>query len=78
MTELVSLERLPEWVPGRILLAGDGLGWRNIGLRAPLRAERASAGRRRRGGRCVVPSGLSGAFAGGRRRQTKDSPRRVT
>ena len=34
MTELVNLERLPDWVPGRILLAGDGLGWKNVGLRA--------------------------------------------
>lgn len=34
MTELVNLERLPEWVPGRMLLAGDGLGWRHVGLRA--------------------------------------------
>lgn len=34
MTELVNLERLPEWVPGRILLASDGLGWRHVGLRA--------------------------------------------
>ncbi|PZQ47545.1 MAG: AraC family transcriptional regulator [Rhodovulum sulfidophilum] len=33
MTELVPLERLPDWVPGRILLAGDGLGWRHVGLR---------------------------------------------
>lgn len=34
MTELVNLERLPEWVPGRVLLAGDGLGWKHVGLRA--------------------------------------------
>ncbi len=34
MSELVNLERLPEWVPGRILLASDGLGWRHVGLRA--------------------------------------------
>lgn len=34
MGELMPLERLPEWVPGRILLAGDGLGWKHVGLRA--------------------------------------------
>lgn len=34
MSELMTLERLPEWVPGRILLAGDGLGWKHVGLRA--------------------------------------------
>jgi AraC family transcriptional regulator len=33
MMELVRSERLPDWVPGRILLAGDGLGWKNVGLR---------------------------------------------
>ncbi len=34
MTELVPPERLPEWVPGRVLLASDGLGWRHVGLRS--------------------------------------------
>ncbi len=34
MGELMPLERLPEWVPGRVLLAGDGLGWKHVGLRA--------------------------------------------
>lgn len=34
VTELINLERLPEWVPGRILLSGDGRGWRGVGLRA--------------------------------------------
>lgn len=34
MGELIAFERLPEWVPGRILLAGDGLGWKHVGLRA--------------------------------------------
>ena len=34
MGELMPLDRLPEWVPGRILLSGDGLGWRHVGLRA--------------------------------------------
>ena len=34
MGELMPLDRLPEWVPGRILLSGDGLGWRHVGVRA--------------------------------------------
>lgn len=34
MSELMPLERLQEWVPGRILLASDGLGWKHVGLRA--------------------------------------------
>lgn len=34
MTTLCPPEELPDWVPGRILLASDGLGWRHVGLRA--------------------------------------------
>lgn len=34
MNALIASERLPEWVPGEILLASDGLGWRQIGLRS--------------------------------------------
>lgn len=33
-TGLIPPEELPTWVPGRILLASDGLGWRNVALRA--------------------------------------------
>lgn len=34
MTDLVPPEQLPDWVPGRILLASDKLGWRHVALRA--------------------------------------------
>ncbi|PWR24018.1 helix-turn-helix domain-containing protein [Zavarzinia compransoris] len=34
MSALVPPEDLPEWVPGRILLASDGLGWNHVGLRS--------------------------------------------
>lgn len=34
MTILVPPEDLPAWVPGRILLASDGLGWNHVGLRS--------------------------------------------
>lgn len=34
MTTLCVPEDLPDWVPGRLLMASDDLGWRNVGLRA--------------------------------------------
>lgn len=34
MTTLCPPEELPDWVPGRILLASDDLGWRHVGLRS--------------------------------------------
>ena len=34
MTNLVPPEDLPRWVPGRVLLASDGLGWRHVGCRS--------------------------------------------
>lgn len=34
MSDLISSDRLPEWVPGEILLASDDLGWRHVGLRS--------------------------------------------
>lgn len=34
MTMIVSPERLPEWVPGKLLLSGDGQGWSQVGLRS--------------------------------------------
>lgn len=33
MQETISPDRLPEWVPGDLLLASDGKGWRQVGLR---------------------------------------------
>ena len=34
MAELIAWNELPTWVPGRVLLASDGLGWKNVGLRS--------------------------------------------
>lgn len=34
MTTLCPPEDLPTWVPGRVLLASDGLGWRQVALRS--------------------------------------------
>lgn len=34
MTELIGPEELPRWVPGDILLASDGLGWRGVSMRS--------------------------------------------
>ncbi|WP_370047849.1 MULTISPECIES: helix-turn-helix domain-containing protein [Salipiger] len=34
MTDLIDFEALPTHVPGKVLLASDGLGWRGVGLRA--------------------------------------------
>lgn len=34
MNELIEYPELPDWVPGRVLLASDGLGWKNVGLRS--------------------------------------------
>lgn len=34
MTGLIAYEDLPDWVPGRLLLASDGLGWKNVALRS--------------------------------------------
>lgn len=34
MTELISHERLPEWVPGDVLLSSDELDWKNVALRS--------------------------------------------
>ncbi|WP_333826530.1 AraC family transcriptional regulator [Pararhodobacter sp.] len=33
MQETVTPDRLPEWVPGKVLLSSDGLNWRNVSLR---------------------------------------------
>lgn len=33
MQDTVSPDRLPEWVPGDLLLHGDDRGWRRVGLR---------------------------------------------
>ena len=30
MKDLITFETLPNWVPGRLLLASDGLGWKNV------------------------------------------------
>ncbi|WP_425074176.1 helix-turn-helix domain-containing protein [Sagittula sp. S175] len=34
MTGFINYEQLPDWVPGRVLLASDGLGWKNVACRA--------------------------------------------
>jgi len=34
MSELITPEQLPDWVPGELTNASDGLGWRNVSLRA--------------------------------------------
>jgi hypothetical protein len=34
MTELIRPEELPRWVPGKLLLAGDETGWRDVVLRS--------------------------------------------
>lgn len=34
MTELIGPEELPRWVPGEILLASDGMGWRGVSMRS--------------------------------------------
>ncbi|MFZ0098683.1 MAG: AraC family transcriptional regulator [Gemmobacter sp.] len=34
MNGLIPFEKLPDWVPGRLLLASDGLGWRHVQLRS--------------------------------------------
>ncbi len=34
MSELIPPERLPEWVPGRVLLDSKDLNWRRVSLRA--------------------------------------------
>lgn len=34
MTGLIDYEELPDWVPGRVLLASDGLGWNHVALRS--------------------------------------------
>ncbi|MDO6462204.1 AraC family transcriptional regulator [Granulosicoccaceae sp. 1_MG-2023] len=34
MSELIPFGSLPKWVPGKILLASDELGWKNVALRA--------------------------------------------
>ena len=34
MTELTPWQDLPKWVPGDVLQASDGLGWRNVALRS--------------------------------------------
>jgi len=34
MNGLIRYQELPDWVPGRVLLASDGLGWRNVALRS--------------------------------------------
>lgn len=32
--ELIRFEQLPAWVPGKVLLASDGQGWKNVALRS--------------------------------------------
>jgi len=34
MSDLIHWKDLPEWVPGRVLLASDDLGWKNVALRS--------------------------------------------
>ena len=34
MAGLIEWDELPTWVPGRVLLASDQLGWKNVGLRS--------------------------------------------
>jgi AraC family transcriptional regulator len=34
MNGLISYEELPEWVPGRLLSASDGLGWKQVASRS--------------------------------------------
>lgn len=34
MGGLIPFEELPDWVPGKILLASDGQNWKNVGLRS--------------------------------------------
>ena len=34
MAHLIQYKELPEWVPGRILLSSDDLGWKNVALRS--------------------------------------------
>ena len=34
MTGLIPFEELPDWVPGRLLLASDALGWQHVQLRS--------------------------------------------
>lgn len=34
MTDFISWQELPKWVPGKTLLASDDLGWKNVGLRS--------------------------------------------
>src|SRR6056297_3652451 len=34
MGGLIPFEELPDWVPGKVLLASDGQNWKNIGLRS--------------------------------------------
>lgn len=34
MNGLIPFEELPDWVPGRLLLGSDGLGWRHVQLRS--------------------------------------------
>ncbi|TYC80125.1 helix-turn-helix transcriptional regulator [Stappia sp. BW2] len=34
MSEFINYQELPDWVPGRVLLASDGLGWKNVACRS--------------------------------------------
>lgn len=34
MEGLIPFERLPDWVPGKVLLASDGQNWKNVALRS--------------------------------------------
>ena len=34
MPDLIEWPELPAWVPGKVLLKSDGLGWTNVGLRS--------------------------------------------
>lgn len=34
MSEFINYQQLPDWVPGRVLSASDGLGWKNVACRS--------------------------------------------
>lgn len=34
MSDFINYQELPDWVPGRVLLASDGLGWKDVACRS--------------------------------------------
>ena len=34
MSKLITPEELPMWVPGEVITASDGLGWKDVGQRS--------------------------------------------